>query len=151
MEFYTTAAQEQKLKRRFEEALTKKQAELDVESAKNTKRIQKYTARKFVLRPDRVFVVREDGAVEYEDGSRMPTEPQEGGEIYKMDQQCKFMIDAFCEKYATYKVHFLPDGKYGTGVDYYAPRYVYPAILKSLDSKDEVVAHDDAKYDLVCL
>ena len=151
MEFYTTAAQEQELKRRFEELLAKKQAEMDAEAAKHPKRIQKYTARKFVLKPDRAFLVREDGPVEYEDGTPMPTEPQEGGEIYKMDQQCKFMIEGFCEKHATYRVHFLPDGKYGTGVDYYAPRNVYPAVLKSLDGRDELVVHDEAKYDLVSL
>jgi hypothetical protein len=141
MEFYTTADQEAALDKKFKELLAKKQAAM-------TERQQKYTARAHVSRPIRTFKVREgiaafDGGGD--DGQPMPDAAQVGGKTYRLDPDCKKVVEKFCEKHGnTYTVHFMPDGLYGPCVNYAC--YSTPAILKA--GQEELWVHREEKYDV---
>jgi hypothetical protein len=91
-------------------ALQQKTAELEAAHAA-TGKIQKYTAKAYIDKPHRVFEVI-NGVAHY-GGVPSPTQLVAGGHIYSFDPKYAPKIAAFIASNSSYKVVFMPSGRYG--------------------------------------
>ena len=130
--FYTTPEQEEELERIYEQKIQEKQDEINKETIehkqKNPKYIQKYTARAFVDKEPRTFVVRSTGITL--NNKPTPTsisasteiEPVDtqvkGGKVYYPDKRFQEGIEAFIQKHPEYTITFYLTSKYGPTIDY---------------------------------
>lgn len=147
--FYSPADYEKELKNRYNFEVKRKQDEID-EIQRRTKKIQKFTAKAHVSRPERVFCVEEDGNIYIEivsPNNLCPKEKVEGGEKYILDSNFDFYIMAFISKHKRYKVIFSPDGKYGPTTYYCSSIGAVPARMESYDG-DVLIVDDESKYDI---
>lgn len=148
-EFYSPADYEKELENRYVFEVKRKQDEID-EIQRRTKKIQKFTARAHISRPDRIFCVEEDGNIFIESvnpNNICPKEKVEGGEKYVLDSNFDLYIIEFLKKYKRYKVIFSPDGKYGPTTCYCSSIGAVPARMESYDG-DVLILDDESKYDI---
>lgn len=149
--FYTTAAQENVLRVRFVEKLAIKEAEIH-ERAKRERRIQKYTARAYVAREPRTFIVR-DGSVYFEsigEANLCPSTSVAGGATYTWDSRYSFAIREFQERNPNYTIVFNPDGMYGPTMYFMGSEGSMPASLTA-ESGETILADHHDLYDIGCL
>jgi hypothetical protein len=154
--FYSTPEYEKRLKDTYDFAIKKKQDEID-EIQRRTKKIQKFTAKAHISRPERVFTVFNNKIYcgKIEDNIICPNRLIEGGCEYKLDTEGDYAIkiNDFMEKYNNYKVIFNPDGRYGPTAYYCTKNDATPARLIPLDyiGNDFILILDDEnKYDILC-
>ena len=148
-EFYSPADYEKELENRYIFEVKRKQDEID-EIQRRTKKIQKFTARAHISRPDRIFCVEEDGNIFIESvnpNSICPKEKVEGGKKYILDSNFDLYIMEFLSKYKRYKVIFSPDGKYGPTTCYCSSIGAVPARMESYDG-EVLILDDESKYDI---
>jgi hypothetical protein len=176
-EFYTTAEQEAELDAIYKQEVDKKQKEIDEEN-KRTKKIHKYRATMYIYEKERVFYISERG-YRWKDanGPLMPTSPQPGGKIYKLDLEADRGFESYPgmsegrlgdEGFETKIEHSGVDekglvAKYcedhsefyvkfkpicSGGIAYCAKENVYPAYLECAAHK--LIVEDDNKYDIYC-
>lgn len=146
--FFSTAEYENKLKAEYEFAVKKKQDEID-EVYRRTKKIQKFTGRAHISRPERVFFV-EDDLIYYEEicsDKICPNEKVNGGEKYVLDSNFDYYIQEFISKHKNYKVIFSPDGSYGPTCCYCSSIGAVPARMESYDG-EVIILDDESKYDI---
>lgn len=149
--FYTTGAQEGILKARFEEKLAVKEAEIH-ERAKKERRIQKYTARAYIAREPRTFIVR-DGVVYFEEVSETnlcPLAAVSGGATYTWDSSFSIAIRKFQKRNPNYTIVFNPDGMYGPTLHFMGSEGSMPASLTA-ENGETLVADQPDLYDIGCL
>lgn len=149
--FYSTVSYENKLKERYLFAIRKKQEEID-DIYRRTRKIQKWTAKAHISRPERVFYVEEDGNIycdEVSSENLCPKEKVEGGYKYILDSNFDFYIMEFAAKHKRYKVIFSPDGQYGPTTYYCSSIGAVPARMESYDD-DILIVDDPKKYDILC-
>jgi hypothetical protein len=147
MEYFTTAEQERALNALYREFLDIKQAEID-EIERQTKRIQKFTARGHVHHPVRIFIVQ-DGRVYFREPKEENICTKRNGIKYVLDPDFRDKVADFISRHKNYKVAFFPSGKYGPCVDYVTntPR-VFPA---RMEADGEVLdVEDENKYSIGC-
>ena len=149
MNYFTSDAHEKILDEKYMKDVKIKQAEID-EVQKKTKKIQKYTARAYILQPERIFCVEEDGKIYF--GSVAPENEcpkilTPGGKKYLLDSNFELSVLEFINKHKSYKVIFSPDGKYGPTCCYCSAIGALPAKLESYDG-DTLLVEDDDKYDI---
>jgi hypothetical protein len=146
MNYFTSEAYEKGLDEKYMKYVKIKQAEID-ETERKTKRVQKYTARAYILHPERVFYVEDGkifcGSLENE----CPTELVPGGKCYTLDGDFKNKILEFQNKNKRYKIIFSPDGKFGPTCCYCSKENATPAKLESYDG-EFLIVDDDDKYDI---
>jgi hypothetical protein len=148
-EFYSPADYEKELENRYIFEVKRKQDEID-EIQRCTKKIQKFTARAHISRPDRIFCVEEDGNIFIESvnpNNICPKEKVEGGKKYILDSNFDLYIMEFLSKYKRYKVIFSPDGKYGPTTCYCSSIGAVPARMESYDG-EVLILDDESKYDI---
>jgi hypothetical protein len=151
--FYSTPEYEKRLKEKYEFEVKKKQDEID-EIQRRTKKIQKFTARAYVFRPERVFTVYE-GEVYCGDTDTdilSPCKLVEGGAEYILDTECdnaKYIID-FVSTWKCYKVVFNLDGHYGPTTCYCSKIGATPAKLEAINGSSQLILDDENKYDIIC-
>jgi hypothetical protein len=150
--FYTTPEYEKRLNEKYEFEVKKKQDEID-EIQRRTKKIQKFTAKAHILRPERLFNVC-GGKIycgEVEDNILSPGQLVEGGGEYILDTEGDNApnIMEFVSTWECYKVIFNPDGKYGPTTCYCTKIGATPARLESFGGF-QLILDDEEKYDLVC-
>ena len=148
--FYSTPEYEQKLQEKYELELKKKQDEI-YEIQRKTKKIQKFTARAHISRPERLFTVC-GGKVycgEIEDNILCPDKLVEGGAEYILDTEDDNIpnIMEFISTWQCYKVIFNPDGYYGPTTSYCTKIGATPARLESFGGY-QLVLDDKDKYDI---
>jgi hypothetical protein len=144
--YFTSKGQEESFDIKYKEAINKKQKELDI-AHRHTKKIQKFTAKAHVCRPERRFIVK-DGEVylgEINESNKCPKMETDGGEIYKLDLNFEWDIRNFLAKYSEYIVTFYPDGKYGPTAEYLSSYGFLPALLESFDG-EKIMLEDESKY-----
>lgn len=146
--FYSTAEYENELNSEYEFAVKKKQDEID-ELYRRTKKIQKFTGRAYISKPNRVFYVEEDNIYykEVVPENICPKEKVEGGKKYVLDSNFDFYIQQFVEKHKRYKVIFSPDGSYGPTCCYCSSIDAVPARMESYDG-EVIILDDESKYDI---
>ncbi len=154
--FYSTPEYEKKLKDKYEFEVKKKQDEID-EIQRRTKKIQKFTAKAYVSRPERIFTVFNNIVCcgEIDDNIICPNKLIKGGYEYKLDIEGNFdiKIKEFLLKYNNYKVIFNPDGRYGPTAYYCTKNGATPARLIPINyiNDDAILILDDKdKYDIIC-
>jgi hypothetical protein len=150
--FYSSPEYEKKLQEKYEFELKKKQDEID-EVQRRTKKIQKFTAKAHILRPERLFIVC-GGKIycgDQDDNILSPEKLVEGGVEYILDTEGDNIpnIQEFVSTWPCYKVFFNPDGKYGPCTQYCTNIGATPARLESFGGY-KLFLDDDDKYDLVC-
>lgn len=145
--FYTTAEQESALHTSYVAALKHKTADLEATTAA-TGKIQKYTARALIDKPHRVFEVI-DGVAHY-DGVPSPTQLVAGGHIYSFDPKYAQKVAAFIAAHPSYKVVFMPSGRYGPTTHWCGSFGSTPAYLIAPDGT-EIDADSVDDYDIACL
>lgn len=82
--FYSTAKYEKSLNEKYRIEINKKQTEIDARQ-KKTNQIQKYTAKAYISRPDRIFYVKKNEIIycgEISLDSLCPLEKVDGEEKY---------------------------------------------------------------------
>jgi hypothetical protein len=149
--FYTTESQEAILRSRFEKKLAVKSAEIRDRQRKE-KRIQKYTARAYVCREPRIFIVK-DGAVYFEklgEANLCPMVDVVGGSVYTWDTHFSKEIRDFQKRNQNYTIVFNPDGMYGPTMDFMGSEGSMPAYLTVDDGETLAADHHDL-YDIGCL
>jgi hypothetical protein len=149
--FYTTGPQEEILRTRFEEKLAIKAAEI-CEKERKERRIQKYTARAYVAREPRTFIVK-DGAVYFEEvgeANLCPSAHVAGGATYTWAFQFSYAIRDFQKRNRNYTVVFNPDGMYGSTMHFMGSEGSMPATLTA-ESGETIVADHHDLYDIGCL
>jgi hypothetical protein len=146
--YFTSKEQEESFDIKYKEAINKKQKELDI-AHRHTKKIQKFTAKAHVCRPERRFIVKGEEVYlgEINELNKCPIEQVEGGETYKLDLNFEWDIRNFLNKYKEYTVTFYPDGKYGPTVDYISSYGFLPALLES-NTGEKIMLEDENKYSL---
>lgn len=147
--FYSTIEYENTLNEKYLFAVRKKQEEID-EVQRRTKKIQKFTAKAHISRPERIFYVEEDGKMYFGEilpENECPKEKVEGGEKYVLDSNFDLYIMEFVSKHKRYKVIFNPDGKYGPTTCYCSSIGAVPARIESYDG-EILVLDDESKYDI---
>lgn len=147
--FYSTIEYENALNEKYLFAIRKKQEEID-EIQRRTKKIQKFTAKAHISRPDRVFYVEEDGKIYFGEilpENECPKEKVEGGEKYVLDSNFDLYIMEFVSKHKRYKVFFSPDGHYGPTTCYCSSIGAVPARMESYD-EEVLIVDDKDKYDI---
>ncbi len=145
--FYTTAEQESALHASYVAALQQKTAELEAASAA-TGKIQKYTALAYIDKLHRVFEVI-DGIAHY-DGNPSPTQLVAGGRIYSFDPKYAPQVAAFIVAHPSYKVVFMPSGRYGPTTHWCGSFGSTAAYLVAPDgTRVDADSFDD--YDIACL
>jgi hypothetical protein len=149
--FYTTGPQEEILKARFEEKLAIKAAEIR-EKERRERRIQKYTARAYVSREPRIFIVK-DGAVYFEEvceANLCPLISFAGGAVYTWDTHFSYAIRDFQKRNRNYTVVFNPDGMYGSMMHFMGSEGSMPASLTA-EGGETIMADHEGMYDIGCL
>ena len=149
MNYFTSEAYEKSLDEKYLMDVKIKQAELD-EVRRKTKKIQKYTARAYILHPERVFYVEEDGKIfcgSISLENECPKELVKGGKIYTLDGDFENKILEFKNKNKRFKIIFSPDGKFGPTCCYCSKENATPAKLESYDG-EILIVDDDDKYDI---
>ncbi len=144
--YFTSKEQEESFDIKYKEAINKKQTELDI-AHRHTKKIQKFTAKAHVCRPERRFIVK-DGEVylnEINELNKCPKMEVECGGVYNLDLNFEWDIRKFFIKYLEYIVTFYPDGKYGPTVEYLSSYGFLPALLESFDG-EKIMLEDESKY-----
>lgn len=147
--YFTSKEQEESFDIKYREDINKKQKELDI-AHRHTKKIQKFTAKAHVCRPERRFIIKEDEVYlnEINESNKCPKmEVEGGGGIYKLDLNFEFDIRCFLRKYSEYSVTFYPDGKYGPTVEYLSSYGFLPALLESFNG-EKIMLEDESKYNL---
>jgi hypothetical protein len=148
--FYSTPEYERQLQEKYEFELKKKQDEID-EIQRRTKKIQKFTARAHVSRPERLFTVC-GGKIycgDEDDNILSPYKLVEGGTEYILDIEGDNIpnIQEFVSTWSCYKVFFNPDGKFGPCTQYCTDTGATPARLESMGGF-QLVLDDEDKYDI---
>lgn len=147
--FYAPARYEEELTNKYNFAIKKKQEEID-EVQRMTRKLQKYTAKAYISKPERIFCVEEDGKIYFEDvmpENICPAEAENDAVKYILDMNFELYILRFIKKHKKYKVIFFPDGKYGPTVYYDSEIGAIPARFESYDG-DILEVNDETKYDI---
>jgi hypothetical protein len=149
--FFSTAKYEKKLNEKYEFEVKKKQDEID-EIQRRTKKIQKFTARAHISKPERVFYIYNGIAYceKIDDKNICPINFVEGGVQYILDNEesNSAKLAEFVNKCRNYKITFYPDGKYGPTTCYCTKINATPAKLKSMEGDCELILDDEDKYDI---
>jgi hypothetical protein len=150
--FYSTAKYEKKLNEKYEFEVKKKQDEID-EIQRRTKKIQKFTARAHIPKPERVFYIYNRIAYcdKIDDKNICPINLVEGGAGYVLDveEESKYAkLAEFVNKCRNYKITFYPDGRYGPTTCYCTKINAIPAKLESIEGDYELILDDEDKYDI---
>lgn len=148
LKYFTSKEQEEAFDIKYKEAINKKQKELDI-AYRHTKKIQKFTAKAHISRPERKFIINGSDVYleEINENTRCPDTEVEGGGVYKLDLNFEWDIRCFLRKYSEYTVTFYPDGKYGPTVEYWNSYGFSPALLES-NTGEKIMLEDESKYEL---
>lgn len=141
MEYYTTTAQELKLKSYFESL---------VETYRATHPpSKKWDASMFVKYPVVVFIVRAENTYLKTDDEEdlTPLCLESGGRAYLVDRCFFSEVESFRMEHNEYTVTFNPEGKYGRNVVYFADGATPATFLSS--NGNTLIAEDENKYDLI--
>ena len=148
LKYFTSKAQEDEFDIKYNEAIKKKQKELNI-AHRHSKVPHKFTAKAYVSRPERKFIVRGSDTYleEVNENNKCPKDEVEGGGVYKLDLNFEWDIMCFLNKYSEYIVTFYPDGKYGPTVEYCSSYGCLPALLES-STGERIMVDDESKYNI---
>jgi hypothetical protein len=148
--YYSTPEYERRLQEKYEFELKKKQDEID-EIQRRTKKIQKFTAKAHISRPERLFTVC-CGKIycgDQDDSIISPGKLVEGGAEYILDTEGDNIpnIQEFMSTWQCFKVIFNPDGNYGPTTCYCTKIGATPGRLESFGGF-QLILDDKDKYDI---
>jgi len=151
MQFYLTKEQETILDIPYFISLQEKENELK-ELRKKTGKIQKYTAKAYILKEPRIFIIEDGFKFLYLLNKKVLCEynPDETYEtIYKTDSNFDKKVKEFIEKHKNVKITFYVDKKDGSMGYYTKDPNEIPAKIEALYSNEFLNIEDPEKYELL--
>ena len=150
MIIYTTESIEKLIDEKYNQELINKQKELD-DKQKRTGKLNKYTARVYVNKPDRVFHVKDDEIFVEINGElvKINNRPSQKGGVYCTDPEFDEQLIEFIKSHPNYKITFNVAGRYGTTIYYCSGPNVYPSFIES--NNLVLFMENEDNYDIGCL